>query len=207
MAHTNSICTNRKPLSAKKTTCLPQKCYTYEPVSQNTTLVAPFRTKGNPSMGYPGVCSFQPWCTTFKSTIRSVFLWLKTCHCSRSYPAICPFKSSLLHICWCTPPPPSQCALWFFSGKFIHDGLLVFTGAEPLVSAPQQPLPPLCRTHLYVFVCIAVRFAVPRQRPPAGNMQHPMNVKSSKPLRSDCTIHPSLSLVIPRNSGRRSDTY
>ena len=176
-------------------------------MSQNTTLVAPFRTKGNPSMGYPGICSFQPWCTTFKSTIRSVFLWLKTCHCSCSYPAICPFKSSLLHICWCTPHPPRSVPFGSFLANSFTTGSLFLRGLNPWSAPHSNPSRPLCRTHLYVFVCIAVRFAVPRQRPPAGNMQHPMNVKYGKPLRSDCTIHPSLSLVIPRHSGRRSDTY
>ena len=67
-------------------------------------------------------------------------------------------------------------------------GCFFFRGLNPR-SAPYSNPPSLCHTHLYVFVSYF------------QSHNELMKVRSSKPLRSDCTIVLSLSTMIPQKSG------
>ena len=110
-------------------------------------------------MGYPGVSSFPPLSTTLRSTIRSVFFWVKNFHCSRLLPFFLMLPSavlsSLLHI-YCRPPPPPpplQYALWFFSGNSFTMGCFFFRELNPSSAPYSKPPSPPFASPICTFLC------------------------------------------------------
>ena len=115
----------------KKTTYLPHIYYTCGSLCTRKPTSLPLFVLKHPRMGHLGDSSFTPLSTTSKSTISSLFLGMKTFHCSLPLPFLyyhLPFHVAHLLL---PPPPPLTCALWFFSGTSFTMGCFFFPAAEP----------------------------------------------------------------------------